>query len=283
MPIRRAGRTHPVVILSDRERPLAGALVDDGLPLAVDEELLAAGRPHLERVLATAPGTWNGPILGLRAVDDTVVRAGHTDYFTMLATADALIDEEPLPGAGRLGPLRRRVDALAGGDPCRRGDGRASVVGVTMLVVIGEGEQARLLLGRRRPDLAVAPSLLATLDGCAEAVDREDPLTANAERELREEAPAIAARVADAGGLAACATLMGITSNLLRFTPSLCLEVRVPEDGGGPPALDAAEFSQAVTVTATPDGLRALWSGSLGDLAPPAAGALALWEARRPG
>jgi hypothetical protein len=128
----------------------------------------------------------------------------------------------------------------------------------------------------------VAPSLLATIDGCTEAVGDADPLTANAERELSEEAPALWERVVRAGGLAACARLLGVTSNLLRFTPSLCIEVRVPDAGPGEPELAAAEFTRAVTVPATADGLRALWRGDLGDLAPPAAGALALWERHAP-
>lgn len=281
VPLRRAGRTHPVTILHEGDRPLAGALVDDGRPLEVDAALAEAGRAHLERLRAASPGIWNGPILGLRHVDGGVVRAGRTDYFTMLATADALTAEDPLVLPAARGPLRRRVHELAGGDPWRRGDGRASVVGVTMLVVMGDGQDARLLLGRRRDDLAVAPSLLATFDGCTEATDHADPLTANAWRELTEEVPAVAGRVADAGGLEACARLMGITCNLVRFSPSLCVEVRVPHaPAGGPPELEAAEFTRAVTVPATPDGLRRLWAGELGPLAPPAAGALALWERR---
>ncbi len=152
-----------------------------------------------------------------------------------------------------------------------------------MLVVLGRGAQARLLLGRRRDDLAVAPSLLATLDGCTEAADGADPLTANAERELAEEAPGVWEHVRRAGGMAACARLMGITSNLMRFSPSLCIEVRVPTADPVDPVLEAAEFARAVSVPATRRGLDVLWRGELGELAPPAAGALALWERRASG
>lgn len=281
--VRRAGRTHAVVVLSDVEGPLEGAIVDDGRPVEVDPSLLEAGRSHLDRVLARSPATWNGPLLAMRSVDGGVVTAGRSDYFTMLATADALIAEDPLDTTGRPRPMRDRVAALAGGDPCRRGDGRASVVGVTMLLVVEHDGGGVLLLGRRRDDLAVSPGLLATVDGCAEAADG-DVLVENARRELHEEAPALAARVEAAGGLGARARLLGITSNLLRFTPSLCIEVRIPAGADDQiPSLDAAEFGESVLVPATSAGLAALWSGELGSISPPAAGALALWEGHRPG
>ncbi len=69
--------------------------------------------------------------------------------------------------------------------------------------------------------------------------------------------------------------------NMLRLSPTISVEIRVPlarpPDAGG--LLAREEFSGAVLVEATPEGLAAVWTAPE-PVAPPAAGALALWEAR---
>ncbi len=96
------------------------------VPLAVDPGLRAGGQAHLDAALAAAPATWNGPILGFRSLEGDTITAGRTDYFTMLATSDALSAERAALGAD--GPLRALAHAPGGrrSDPLR---GRPSVGG----------------------------------------------------------------------------------------------------------------------------------------------------------
>jgi hypothetical protein len=265
--------THPVALLRGPAADLDDALVDDGVALAVDPELRAAGEEHLRAVLAAAPATWNGPILGYRGLRGDAVVGGPTDYFSMLATSDALAAEWPDGG-----PQRTRAAALAGGRPETSGAGRASVVGVALVVVLAHGGREWLLLGRRRDDLAIAPSEVSTIDGCAEPTGEPRPLRANLLRELAEEAPAVLAA-------ARPPTLrpLGVSLNLLRWSPTLCAEARIALDA--PPeglSLSGEEFSDALLVPATPAGLERLWTRRE-PLAPPAVGALALWERARAG
>lgn len=265
--------THPVALLRGPAADLDDALVDDGVALAVDPGLRAAGEDHLRAVLAAAPGTWDGPILGYRGLRGDVVVGGRAGYFSMLATSDALAGEYPDEG-----PLRARAAALAGGRPEVSGAGRASVVGVALVVVLTHGGREWLLLGRRRGDLAIAPGEVSTIDGCAEPTGEPRLLRANLLRELAEEAPAVLACAAPP-----LLRPLGVSLNLLRWSPTLCAEARIalaepPRD----PELSDREFSDALLVPATPAGLERLWTRPE-PLAPPAVGALALWERGRAG
>ncbi len=276
----REGVVHPVVVLRALDGAPGGVLVDDGRPLEVDPVLLAAGAAHRDAVVAAAPGTWNGAILGFRALDGDTVVAGRTDYFTMLATSDALRAEREREGEA--GPLRTRARAAAGGDPLRSGAGRASVVGLSILVVLTHGEDAWLLLGRRSRDLAVSPGLTGTIDGCTEPGGSERPLAENLARELAEEAPgAVALSGRGAAELVAGARLQGLTMNMLRLSPTISVEIRIPLPAppDGTDLLSEAEFAEQALVEATPGGVARLWREGAA-LAPPAAGALALWERR---
>ena len=276
----REGVVHPVVVLRALDGAPGGALVDDGRPLEVDPVLLAAGAAHREAVLRAAPGTWNGAILGFRKLAGDTVIAGRTDYFTMLATSDALRAEREREGEG--GPLRSRARAAAGGDPLRSGAGRASVVGLSILPVLTHGDEAWLLVGRRSRDLAISPGLVGTIDGCTEPGAGERPLLENLARELAEEAPgAVALSGRAAAELVADARLQGLTMNMLRMSPTISVEIRIALDAppGGADLLSPAEFGEQVLVEATPDGVARLWRAGAA-LAPPAAGALALWERR---
>lgn len=278
--LERHGVRHPVAVLRELDGPPGRVLRDDGLPLDVDPDLAAAGTAHRDTVLGAAPATWNGSILGFRGLEGDTVVAGRTDYFTMLATSDALRAELVARGEG--GPLRARAWKLAGGDPQRSGAGRASVVGLSILVVLTHGGDAWLVLGRRSTDLAVSPGLVGTIDGCTEPGGSALPLVENLARELGEEAPGIVALAgATAAELAAAARLQGLTMNMLRLSPTISVEIRIPVPR--PPLaaglLAPEEFSGALLVEATPEGLERLWTAPE-PLAPPAAGALALWERR---
>lgn len=275
----REGVEHPVVVLRALDGPAGGALRDDGRPLDVDPELLAAGEPHRDALLRAAPGTWNGAILGFRALEGDTVVAGRTDYFTMLATSDALRAERER--LGESGPLRARARRTAGGDPLRSGAGRASVVGLSILPVLTHGDDAWLLLGRRSADLAISPGLVGTVDGCTEPGATAHPLVENLARELAEEAPgAIARSGRDAAALAATARLQGVTINMLRLSPTISVEIRIPlPSPPGADLLSPGEFAGQVLVEASRAGLERLWRARV-PVAPPAAGALALWERR---
>lgn len=276
----REGVAHPVVVLRALDGPPERVLIDDGLPLDVDPVLLEAGRAHRDAVLRGAPGTWNGSILGFRALRGDTVVAGRTDYFTMLATSDALRAERERHGEA--GPLRGRARRAAGGDPLHSGAGRASVVGLSILTVLTHGDDAWLLLGRRSRDLAISPGLVGTIDGCTEPGATDRPLRENIARELAEEAPgAVALSGRDADALAGSARLQGITMNMLRLSPTISVEIRVPlaRSPARADLLAPAEFAEQVLVEATPRGLAGLWRRERA-LAPPAAGALALWERR---
>ena len=280
-PVERFGTTHRVVLVDGVAATLDEALVDDGSPLDVDRSLAAAGAAHLEAVRAASPATWNGPILGFRALVGATVVAGRTDYFTMLATSDALATE----ATAAAGPLRRRAERAAGGDPLRRGDGRGSVVGIAVLVRVRAGGREWLLLGRRRRDLALSPGLVSTIDGCAEPGATARPLAENVYRELAEEAPGVlaAAGITGPDGVRGAARLLGVSFNLLRLSPTISLEL--PVELSRPPRagelLDGREHAEAILVPATPAGLERLWRDAR--LAPPAAGAIALWERARGG
>lgn len=283
-PLRRFGATHPVAVLRELEGDIDGVLVDDGMPIEVDPELRAGGQAHLDAALAAAPATWNGEILGFRSFAGDVVTAGRTDYFTMLATSDALSAERARLGAD--GPLRARATALADGDPAHSGRGRASVVGVSTLVTIAHGGSEWLVLGRRAGGLAVSPGLVGTIDGCSEPGPTARPLAGNVIRELEEEAPGLIAMMG-AGAreeILGRARLLGVTLNLLRFSPSITVHIRIesPRPPAAPGLLSPHEFAAAILVEATPAGLEGVWRGER-LLAPPAAGALALWERRRGG
>lgn len=281
VPVRRFGVEHAASLLARLDGPVEGVLLDDGLPVEVDPVLRAGGEAHLRAALAAAPGTWNGPILGFRGFDGATITAGRTDYFTMLATSDALGAER---AAGRpQGPLRSRAVALAGGDPTRSGSGRASVVGVSALVSLTHGGREWLLLGRRTRDLAVSPGLVGTIDGCTEAGATKHPLAENVVREIEEEAPGVVALLGDdpAGAIRRDARLLGVSMNMLRLSPTVAVHLRVAAPAPPDPAglLAPGEFAEAVLVEATPAGLEDLWRNEP-LLAPPAAGSLALWEAR---
>ena len=111
----------------------------------------------------------------------------------------------------------------------------------------------------------------------------EHPLAENVIREIEEEAPGVVALLGDdpAGAIRRDARLLGVSMNMLRLSPTVAVHLSVAAPAPPDPAglLAPAEFAEAVLVEATPAGLEDLWRNEP-LLAPPAAGSLALWEAR---
>jgi 8-oxo-dGTP pyrophosphatase MutT (NUDIX family) len=249
-------------------------VVDDGGAVDVDPDVLAAGRPHVDDVLRRAPGTFDGPVLAFRRLDDGRVVAGRSGYLTMLATSGALADPAV---AARLRPLVER----AAGDPVAQGRGRASVVGISVVVEVAHDGAAHLLLGRRRADLAVEPGRWGLVAGAVEPTGGPRPLRAAVERELAEEVPALLAAAGVRPSVAAGrAAVLGVAVNLVRLSPTVCVAVRLalPPGAGRAAVLSASEFTETRLVPATQEGLRVMWEALGADMTVNAAGALAAWE-----
>ena len=187
----------------------------------------SGGAAHRDAVLRAAPATWNGPILGFRALEGDTVIAGRTDYFTMLATSDALRAERER--LGESGPLRTAA---------RRAGGRRSAA-----------QRRRTGLGRGAVDPARAHPRRPRRGSCSAAgratwrsrraswgrstaarsrARAPGPCAENLARELAEEAPGVVALSGrDAGALAAGARLQGLTMNMLRLSPTISVEIRI--------------------------------------------------------
>ena len=157
------------------------------------------------------------------------------------------------------------------------------MVGVSTLVSVAHGGSEWFVLGRRSRDLAISPGLVGTIDGCSEPGATPRPLADNVIRELEEEAPGLVALMGADGRseIRGRARLLGVTMNLLRLSPSISVQIRI--ESARPPVaaglLAPEEFAQAILVEASRAGLERLWREEH-LLAPPAAGALALWERR---
>jgi 8-oxo-dGTP pyrophosphatase MutT (NUDIX family) len=224
-----------------------------------DAGLRAAGAPALARLRADRPALHDGRLLVLDRLDGGRLDVREGSYFDHVAIGLAV--------AGDRG-ARAAATALAGGDPLRSGAGRTAGVGVSVVCVVEGG--TGLLLGRRRPDLAVeggawhvAPS------GMLEAAP-DRPLHATAARECLEELG-----IARPSG---AFRLLGVGWDLKRLTPEIAL--RLDLDGGaelaGRLALD--EFTEGRVWPL--DDLAGFWAAhGPGALTPPAAAAVALLEA----
>lgn len=252
-------------------------VVDDGREVVVDERLRRAGRAHVEAVDARAPGLFDGPVLAFRALADGRIQAGRSDYLTMLATSASLA---PGPGARE----RRAMAAAAAGDAVTSGAGRAAVVGLSVVVVVVVGGGApHLLLGRRRPDLAVEPGRWGLVAGAVEPGAGERPLRAGLARELAEEVPGLLALArARPAAVAARGRVLGLGFNLERLSPTVlvAVTVRVDRTPGPRELLSGDEFTGSRLVPATPAGRAGLWAALGPDMTANAAAALAAWEDR---
>jgi 8-oxo-dGTP pyrophosphatase MutT (NUDIX family) len=252
VPVRLAG--HPAAFL-----PLARLAVRTAAPRAADPGLRARGAPALAALRADRPALHDGRLLVLDRFDagTLVVREG--SYFDHLAVGLAVAAD---PQA------RATATALAGGDPLRDGTGRSAGIGVSVTCVVDGG--TGLLLGRRRPDLAVeggrwhvAPS------GMLEAAP-ELPLHATAARECLEELgvtrPPGAFR------------LLGVGWDLRRLTPEIALRLDLEDGAGLASRLAPDEFTEG-RVWPLAD-LAGFWAAHGPDeLTPPAAAAVALLQA----
>jgi hypothetical protein len=279
--VRRGGRAYPFGLVRAPAASMEDTVVDDGAPVDVDPGVLAAGRPHLDGVLRRSPATFDGPVLAFRRLDGGRVVAGRSRYQTMLATSGALADPAT---AAVLRPLVER----AAGDPVAEGRGRASVVGISVVVEVVRDGAAHLLIGRRRADLAVEPGRWGLVAGAVEPTGGRRPLRRTVERELAEEVPALLAAAGVRPSVAAGrAAVLGVGVNLVRLSPTVCMLVRLAlppasaRSAGAAAGLSASEFTETRLIPATAEGLRVMWEELGADMTVNAAGALAAWEDAR--
>ncbi len=245
---------HPAAIL-----PLAALEVRTVAPRPPDAGLRARGAPALAALRADRPAVHDGRLLVLDRLDADALHVREGSYFDHLAIGLAVAAD---PAA------RELAAALALGDPLRDGTGRSAGVGVSVTCVVEGG--TGLLLGRRRPDLAVeggrwhvAPS------GMLEAAP-ERPLHATAARECAEELgisrPPEAFR------------LLGVGWDLRRLTPEVALRLDVEDGNALAGRLSPDEFTEGRLWPL--DDLAGFWAAHGPDeLTPPAAAAIALLQA----
>jgi 8-oxo-dGTP pyrophosphatase MutT (NUDIX family) len=209
-------------------------VVEDG-PWPVDAALRAGGQAHLQALRAHSPAMHDGRVLAMTRIDAATIHARAAGYFDMVATGDALAADPA---------LRRRADALAGGDPLRRGDGRVAAIGLSLAAIVPGG---RVLLGRRRADLPLDPGRWHVVpSGMLEP--EADPIATGLAREAREEL-----------GIAldgAAVRILGLGWDLARLRPEVCAAVELD---ALPPAAGGDEFDaiQAFAPAAPPAGLTA--------------------------
>lgn len=270
--VERAGRVYPAAIEPLPGRAAHGLVEVGQAAFEMDPRLLAGGRAHLERVAARSPSLHDGGVVVLDRLDHRRLRTARSGYFAMLATCDALRAEylERRSGGGDdPGPLRELAHQAAGDDPLRVGRGRAAAVGVSMMTTVPTSEGPAVVLGRRRPDLALDPDQWDVAgSGMIEPSASGDPLVEGALRELDEElgvAPELVRL-----------TVLGYGYDLLRLRPEICLRVDLPSVHV---RVADDEFTATDRLALTPDALERFWrEHPPADLTPPAAATLALAE-----
>lgn len=264
--VRRGGRTYPAALSAVAELDSIDALVRTTTDeVRVDEQLRAAGQAHLDAIRAGNPGAFDGPVLALTRQADGRVVAGRGHYFDMLATCDALREEWEADPAHT--PLRDRADALAGGDPVARGDGRAAAIGISVAVTVGTGAERSVLLGHRSADVAMDPGRWHIApSGMLEPGSGLEPVASALLRELAEETGV---------GQTGPPRLLGVGFDLTRLRPEICLQV---EAGNAAVRVAGVEFDDGELV---PLQWESLWQRfGPDDLTPAAAATLALLEGR---
>ncbi|MDQ1711196.1 MAG: hypothetical protein QOE45_646 [Frankiaceae bacterium] len=277
-PVRRGGVVYPVAV--DR---LDSVSVTRAGGAAAPVVVTPYGAEHLRAVRAGHPETWDGALLALDEIDGSTLRVRPASYFAMLATCDAL-RAELLGTAGGAMPSRDAAHAAAGGDPVRRGAGRAAAVGVSVVTTLPTATGRAFLIGERRSSLPtdprlwhVAPSGMLDLDPTANAV------AVTVENELGEE---LGVPPAAAATLAARIRVLGVAHDLTRLRPEVCvrLDLSATEAALVEPALRGVErspeFAAFALIEITAEGLAAFWRDHPpGTVTPAAAGAVALLEA----
>ena len=254
-PIRRAGRAYPAALDDAREPQLAA-----GAAPAVAPDLRLAGERHLRELQRRSPAMFDGVILALERIEGAAIHVGRGGYFDMLATCDALAEDDA---------LRARAEELAGPDPLRSGRGRAAAVGLCVLALrTGASGRRVFTIGRRSADLALDPGRWhvvpsGTLD--------ERGLDGTLRDELETEHG-----IGDASGMATAARAIALGYDLTRLRPELALVLDLGEHPAPEPG---PEFSELLEVELTSEALAALWE-TLGpaELTPAAAFTLAAAE-----
>lgn len=270
--VSRNGVVYPVAVGQLRAPDPRSVLVIHGRPLVADPGLLRAGRAYLDSVSAHSPGLHDGAVLAMERVENGVLHVAPSNYYAMLSTCNAVAAE--LETARALGldsqpdlPMRQLASELAGGDPLHSGAGRASAVGVSVVVTVPGASGRALVVGRRQNDLAadpgrwhVAPSGMLEPEGLFDTVRRE----------LDEE---LGVELSDGSHL----HVLGLAHDLLRLRPEICLRLDLDQWTGLPASI--LEFDRFALVGIDPDGLSQFWADHPPDLlTPAAAGAVALLE-----
>jgi NUDIX domain len=280
-----------------RVRPEYGVAVDTALSgadpcrllespagtVVLDAELQRLGGAHLDRVLAVAPDTFDGPVLAFATVSSWSVRTTLATYHQMLRTCDAVRAEAALAGGDvdTPRPLRARATAAAGTHgPQRSGAGRAAAIGVSVAVIVSTPGAKSVVLGRRARRLAtdaglwhIAPS------GMLEPHHWGNGLADAVASELGEELGVFL----PPEQLRTRLGVLGLAHDLSRLRPEVCLVLRLTSAEAAPVATQVAggsvspEFDELALVPLR--RMRQAWAAHPpGTLTPAAAGVLTLLE-----
>ena len=267
--VRRGGRDLAAAVAPWLEdRPVERTLRIEPGGSVPDAELLAAGRPLLERVKARSPGLHDGAVVAFDRVEDGMLVCRRGRYLEMLATCDALRDELEHAKGARL-PSRELAERAAGDTPFRSGRGRVAALGVAVACVLPD--PPRVLLGRRRSDLATDPGCWHVApSGMLEPDSR--PVLAAVERELQEE---LGVRLT-ARELERRLEALGVGWDLTRLRPELCLRLNLLADEAERVELSESEFELRREIELSDEALAEILSGDATALTPAAAATLAL-------
>lgn len=269
--VRRAGRTYPAAI-----SPTTPRAALEERPIAVDARLRQAGERYVHALRDAGRRLTDDVVARFSELRHDVLRLAASTYFTTLATSEALRVEyvdavAANPGVPRL-PLRAIAHESAGGDPLHSGAGRASHVGVSVVVTFPAAGGRAFAMGRRRDDLAADGGLWDIVPSATVEPTGADPAVTTAVRELREELGIWLRQ--NAGGLLP----LGLGHDLLRLSPEVCFRLDLEHHPRLAAPLPAASEYAALELVSLAH-LDDFWSGRGPHLlTPSAAAAIALLE-----
>lgn len=235
----------PALVLQPLAVPFADAVVLVPGGPALDARLVAAGRPHLDRLRATRDMFDGETLCWLGPHEAGGIRVARGRYFDMIATCDAIRAE------GLDGPLRDLALDACGGDPIASGAGRAAAVGVTVLATRPGPRGQVLTLGRRSARLATDPGKWHVVpSGMLEAAAGDSHLARTVSTELAEE---LGVEVS-AAEVRARAVVLGLAHDRWRLRPEIVVRLDLTADEAGGAVPTGGEFDEfddvPVTVTA---------------------------------
>lgn len=279
----RQGHAYPAAI-----EPITDCRADEILrlhrrPAHLDARLRAAGERHLAAVADHGGALYDGEVVVLERIEDGVIAAAISSYFSMLASCDSLRAEYLAAGGVRCGlvslPLRELAHRAAQREPLRNGRGRAAALGLSMLLTVAAGEGRAFVIGRRHARLATDPGAWHVVpSGMLERSPVGDSVLATAAKELREELGIGLAPL----DLRARLLVLGVGYDLLRLKPEICLRLDLEphELAGRRLGLAPAEYSEAQIVPLDARGFARFWrERPPATLTPAAVASVALLEA----